>query len=147
MTPNWLRPLALGLFACALPIATGCGNKPSPQRFYPVQGEVLCDGAPVAGAHVVFRTDESMPPPNMPCWPGGVTDAEGRFQLSTIRPNDGAPAGAYKVVVIWPGNSEGGGGEREGPDRLEGRYATPQTTPLAAEVKEGKNEPLTLIVK
>jgi hypothetical protein len=35
--------------------------------------------------------------------PFGTAGADGSFGLTTSRPGDGAPAGEYRVTVIWPG--------------------------------------------
>ena len=76
------------LLALAL---TGCGgNRPTP-----VHGVVQFEGAPVAGATVLFVPDG--PRGGRPA--SGFTSPDGSFLLTTYRPDDGALPGPYRVVV------------------------------------------------
>ncbi len=54
--------------------------------------------------------------------PHAVTEADGSFQLSTYRSNDGAPEGEYSVTIVWPAYEWKGDEDAEGADRLQGRY-------------------------
>jgi hypothetical protein len=65
------------------------------------------------------------------------TNADGKFELRTFRPGDGAPAGEYKVTVSWSGPPSADGSAT---DRLRGRYATPEKTELTATVADAPNE-------
>ncbi len=77
--------------------AVGCGGSDRPD-LVPVNGTVLLDGEPVAGAAVAFQliTDEkaSYKRPS-----SAMTDAQGNFALQTYIPGDGAPLGNYKVTI------------------------------------------------
>jgi len=70
----------------------GCGKS----RTTPVEGIVLLDGKPLAGASVMF----------VPQGTGrdatGQTDASGQFVMSTFQPRDGVVPGSYKVVIAPP---------------------------------------------
>lgn len=83
------RALAAVLLAMGF---SGCGGS----RTSPVEGVVLLDGKPVAGASVQF----------VPQGAGrdatAETDQNGQFVLSTFEPRDGAIPGAYKVVISPP---------------------------------------------
>src|SRR5437763_12721850 len=69
------------------------------QALYPVKGQVLYKGSPLAKALVVFHPlQESSALAQKPF---AYTDAEGRFTLTTERPADGALAGDYAVTVEW----------------------------------------------
>lgn len=106
---------------------------------YSVEGTVTYNGSPTVGAMVVYHPinpTEKMKKVR----PAGKVDAEGRFRLSTYGPKDGAPAGEYRVTVIWPG--PGGEGDSPGPDRFRGKYTNPNTSPLKATVVAGSNEPV-----
>lgn len=114
-----------------LPWLAGCGN-----GLVSVSGTVRLDGKPVAEAGVVFHPVEGGAPAS------GVTDAQGRYQLSAgSRP--GALAGEYRVTVSKQRTS--GIGENELP--LPGgikiqllvpqKYGNPQTSPLRATVGRG----------
>jgi hypothetical protein len=79
----------------------------------------------------------------------GTTDAQGRFQLSTMRPADGAVVGTHQVAVIaarsgverMPGPGEMVVPEPVQADALPKRYADPQASGLEREVKaDGKND-------
>jgi hypothetical protein len=104
----------------------------------PVRGTVLLEGAPVAGAKVVFYALEK----------GGkqknytadaLTDSDGTFTISTYQANDGAPIGDYAVTVVLrePDIDLAG---NAGPNKLPARYAAADTTSLRAQIQAGGNE-------
>ena len=108
---------------------------------YPVSGKVLVKGQPAEGAKVTFypTAAESMGP-KMPV-PAGTTDANGDFRLQSSEADDGAPAGEFKVTVVWPAPPPPNAtGVFDLKDRLGGRYANPQTSKLTAQVEEGGGE-------
>jgi hypothetical protein len=59
----------------------------------PVRGRVLIDDIPVADATVMLMPIEGGHPA------AGLTDASGRFRLTTFNRDDGALPGRYKIVV------------------------------------------------
>ena len=97
MIPRWLiSPYARSLVLAALGLAclSGCGKKKV--DLYPTTGMVKINGEPAPKILVVFMpTDPTVNPegPN----PTGTTGEDGKFQLTTIAFNDGAPAGEYRV--------------------------------------------------
>ena len=73
--------------------------------------------------------------------PVGTTDASGQFQLRSYEDGDGAPAGEFKVTIVWPAPPPPDAtGVFDLKDRLGGRYANPQTSKLTAQVAEGGGE-------
>jgi hypothetical protein len=124
------------------PGAPACGK----HAVYPVEGKVLFQGKPLAGADVSFYpADESKYGESVPR-PTGQTDAEGRFRLMTYTQGDGAPAGAYIVTVSGLARPSSEPGSLLDPKRfmaktdvLNGRFVDPKTSGLKAEVKEGNN--------
>ena len=72
-------------------LQAGCGGK----KVVPVKGLVTLDGNAVPGATVLFVPEEGSGGRQA----AGLTDAEGYFQLTTYRQEDGALPGAYRVVV------------------------------------------------
>lgn len=115
----------------------GCGEDPSRMPRVPVSGRVTIDGQPAAEATVVFLKVGGLADPNADA-PRGVTDAEGRYQLSTYDENDGAPQGDYQVGVSTAPNTEG---LVQRVDPLKGRYSNPQTSGLTFTVpSEGTDE-------
>jgi hypothetical protein len=74
---------------------SGCsgGLKDRPP-IVPVSGSVKYKGQPVEGAIVTFVTEKS------PRTSTGVTDAEGKFQLTTFDTNDGAVVGENLVSIV-----------------------------------------------
>jgi hypothetical protein len=75
----------------AVPII-GCS---SGSRTYPVHGRVVTtDGVPVKSGVVEFRATKNA------LHARGTLDANGNFQLTTYRSNDGAIAGEHQVVVV-----------------------------------------------
>lgn len=84
---RWVVAVALAA------VLAGCFSRSRPAT-YPVSGTVTWKGRPVEGARVVF----------VPQDPGGqaaagITDAQGRYRLTTFVEGDGALEGEYRVKV------------------------------------------------
>jgi len=125
----------------------GCGGNNGQLDTYPVTGEVHINGQPAAGCIVTFVP--LAPELKSIVMPGGKTDENGRFQLTTYETNDGAPAGEYGVTLRWEATKKWPGREAElridpvapiGPDRLKGQFSSPEKSKLTAIVSEGENE-------
>jgi hypothetical protein len=89
-----MRPQGLfrGTLAAALLLAgAGCGGKTKP---VPVEGVVLLDGKPLKGALVTF-----VPEDGRGRVAAGLSDDDGKFELTTSTSGDGALPGNYKVTV------------------------------------------------
>src|SRR6185503_9424815 len=100
-----------------LPVV-GCG-KSEAIPINTVTGQVIYDGKPAVGVQVFFMPENGMNPAGVPSNPHAVTDSDGNFSLSTMTDGDGAPAGDYRVVLLWPREKEAEE-EEETPDRLFG---------------------------
>jgi hypothetical protein len=84
--------LSAALMALA-PLA-GCGAKAvGVDGTVPVKGTVKLKGAPLAGATVTFAPSGSGRSAS------ATTDPQGTFQLTTLKPGDGAMPGEYKVTI------------------------------------------------
>lgn len=141
MRTSILSIVGLGIAAGT---AGGCGDAPS---IYPVNGHLIIGGQLAGNASVAFHRlpkRGAAPQPGAVAYcPAGVSEPDGSFHLTTLRPDDGAPEGEYAVTVIWPKDLTGID-ECECPDpaqhdRLRGEYANPQTTPLRASVRTKEN--------
>ena len=89
---------------------------------YAVEGKVLVNGEPAENLNVAFHPLAG--DTNLFC-PVGRTNSRGIFHLMTRSDGDGAPAGEYRVTLVWP---DGLLDECECPDpalhdRLKGLYA------------------------
>jgi hypothetical protein len=102
----------------------------------PVQGKVLLDGRPIAGAYVSFSQQLKGPGP---AHADAMTEGDGAFTLSTYTANDGAPAGDYAVTVTWRRPLFTADG-KPGPNSLPERYAIAKTSGLQFKVKPGAND-------
>jgi hypothetical protein len=127
--------------ALAAGLAAGCG-KPG---FAPVRGQLVHpDGSPAAeldGFQVVF---EGAAADGKAYAAVGPIDAQGRFELTTADPGDGAPVGTCRVLVE-PKMLDS---EREAPYPIDRKYRSFDTSGLTAEVKPGANEvTLTVVPK
>src|SRR5947209_3031632 len=78
----------------ALGLAAGCGGPHTPVR---VEGVVTLDGNPVEGAAISFLSEAGDGKEGRMAY--GTTDGEGVFRLTTLKPDDGALPGTYKVLV------------------------------------------------
>lgn len=91
MVPGFFVVFAVLVAAVQL---SGCGGGGSPHaKTVKASGKVLYKGQPVAGASVAFLGDGKSVPAL------GRTDSQGRFELTTSEPGDGAVVGMHKVTV------------------------------------------------
>lgn len=113
-------------------LAAGCGQTSTLQ----VTGTVTYNGQPADKAEVHFTPAEGRPA-------SGVTDAQGRFQLSTFSPDDGAMPGDHKVTVVqyYPPGEPPPMTPGPLPSRFPIKYSDPTQTPFSAKVERGaKND-------
>ena len=80
--------VSLAAFLCA-----GCSRGPEQPPTFPVSGTVTSNGKPVERATIVFVPAANGEPA------AGITDANGKYQLTTFSAGDGAQAGEYRVKV------------------------------------------------
>jgi len=80
-------------------LISGCGGDGRPVTV-PVSGKIILDGAPVAGASVMFLPENGGRPGL------GVTNESGIYHLSSYgEKNDGVPVGQYSVAVTKHGGA------------------------------------------
>jgi hypothetical protein len=140
---NAMRIPSLLVMAAALAVLTGCSRS---DARYAVHGRVLSGAKPIAEAMVVFHPQFETPPGQPK--PLGITDAEGKFQLTTLQANDGALPGDYRITVEL--REEHPSGEeitRDGRNLLPARYAKPETTPFQTTVTRGSDVLPPLVVE
>lgn len=89
---RFVWPLSVLLSLCFC----GCSQDERPLGV-PVSGVVLLNGNPVEGADVAFSSREGS------TGAFGVTDAQGRFQLSALETREGIPPGEYQVKITKVG--------------------------------------------
>lgn len=84
------------LLAVSWFVAVGCAPEGLPD-VVPIRGVVTLDGQPLPSGEVRY-----MPTDSAGRQARGRIDSRGRFELSTLRPDDGALPGEYKIVVLAP---------------------------------------------
>src|SRR5262245_4474484 len=144
-TTRWARrgPKRCGLTAVLLLTALLAGCRGG---VYPVEGQVVWeDDSPakeLAGSHVVFDLPEKKTHAR------GIVGADGSFRLTTNKPDDGAPPGEYKVLIVEANRKPLGGPDSTAlaPGVIDSRYASPTTSDLRATVQAGSNK-ITLKVR
>lgn len=130
---------ALSCFPAAF---VGCGGDTGP-ALYPVTGTVTYNGTPVEGATVAFHGETATKLAT------GTTDSQGRFELTTNEPGDGAVAGKHTVSVsktVTSGAASGTAsmeeamenpaGPAESKNELPAKYADPGMSQLSFTVSE-----------
>lgn len=126
-----LLPAGLVLLCC------GCEGDRFP--IAPVSGQVLLNGKPLGGAHVLFQPVRSGAEIDVGPESVGQTDGDGRFTLTTIEPErDGAMIGKHRVsvTIIEEENRYGGGGESDGAgNRARPKYTLPERYRLGTELQ------------
>jgi len=129
----WRGPTVALVLAALL---SGCGKGDGP---FPVEGQVVWeDGTPAKELHlgsVIFDLPEKQTGAK------GMIQSDGTFRLTTNKPDDGALAGEYKVMVVEGARRPlpGGDGSQMAPGRMDSKYSDPSTTDLTATVAPGKN--------
>jgi hypothetical protein len=131
----------LPLLSVVLLLCPACarnGRKP----VYPVRGQVLCDGKPAAQAMVTFHPIEEGG--SEAVHPVGYADERGYFTLTSYTTGDGAPAGEYRVAVVWylatRTRGPSAGDDYQTQNYLPERYGRAETSQLTARVAKGPNE-------
>lgn len=119
----------------------GCGTSRVGPEIHAVVGKVLVDGQPAHRAQVLFHPVTPIAAPaGMTVQPFAIVEPDGSFRPSTQLTADGAPAGDYRVTIVWPEIRIDQGEEIAGPDRLAGAYASPIQSQLSVSVRAGVNE-------
>jgi len=144
LPPKTPDPLAWLCLVVAMTLA-GCGGS----RTSPVEGTVLLEGKPVAGASIQFIAQGKGRDAT------GQTDASGQFTMSTFKPRDGVLPGTYKVVISPPTGpidtahyasaEEAMAAASKSPPKKNSdkpsfpeKYSRPDQTPLTQDVPAGK---------
>jgi len=134
-----LAPWLSGISLLAAAALTGCGDAhPDRLKTFPVTGQVLWEGRPLAGAIVALHPQDSPDLERVPA--RAETDADGRFRLGTYDSEDGAPAGAYRVTVLWYPLAKNGESYEPGPNVVPARYSDPDESQLTVRIAEGENQ-------
>ena len=124
--------------------AIGCNNHDS-MPVYPVHGQVLLNGKPLADAIVSFHAQEGG---ISSAFPTAHTDSEGRFAMTTYENGDGTPQGTYSIsIVCFRSRPLRKGQEGRAENILPYRYASPEASGLSATVAPGPNELPTIKLK
>ncbi len=113
----------------------GCQEKASnaPRTpTYPVHGRLLIDGLPAPGAMVKFYTKQLAGRV-----PTAIVREDGRFSASFYDNEDGAPAGEYRLLVVWMQTPPQGGLAQ---DRLAGQFLDPDKPVATILVAQGENQ-------
>ena len=148
MRHQWIKAafkpaLASCVLACIGLVLSSCGAKAGPKEVYPTKGELFVDGQPATGARLFFHPKQGDSEADWPTgFPRAVVDASGKFVVGTYGDSDGCPAGEYNVLVMWPAVESGTQGveETESVDRLQGRYASRETSQLVVTVEAKPTE-------
>ena len=119
---------ALTCLFCLTSLGCGSGNPATAK----VTGTVTVDGQPIQGAVVVFH-------PATGRAATGVTDAAGKFALTTFEGQDGALPGEHKVAISKPPENEPMPGTPEAENykpeaAIDVTYSNPETSGLTATV-------------
>ena len=133
------RPSMIGLttiFAFAIGLAGGCGEKEPEVKLTPVTGVILIDGKPVEQVAIRCRpatkSDDLLKNIGQ-----AYTDKDGKFEISVMKSGDGLPPGKYMLLVEW-GELNLISMQYGGPDKLNGKYNDPKKPQITFEVVADK---------
>lgn len=155
------RPIRQLAFVAAL-IAfglLGCSSEPVDsidKPLVPATGKISYRGKPVPNARITFHPVESLnsaaaalppatsgndgTPPPLVRTPFAVVKEDGTFELSTLKPGDGAPEGEYAVTVSWTGEKPTVS-DSDMPEKLPLKFQNPAFSGVRARVKQGESIP------
>lgn len=137
------KSVALFSLALVAVVAIGCGKSNKPSDMGELGGcvvKVTQDGAPLAGAEVIFHAQD---PANQKYTPSGTTNEKGEAQIKTYG-FEGVPAGEYKVTVTKLVIEEGELVVAEdGSETVEGRS---EYQAVDAEYRDVNTTPLSIVV-
>lgn len=89
-----MRPSSLALIGSII-LLGGCNNDGLPDMV-PIRGTVMLDGNPVSSGTVLYSPVDR----NAGRQARGAIQPDGSFQLTTLRPGDGAQLGEYQIAII-----------------------------------------------
>ena len=122
-------------------LVAGCGGGASDApATVPAWGTVTYKGTPMAKISVAF-----LPADGIGQIAEGITDAEGKFELQTREPRDGAMPGNYKVALNYvpdtvadmPGFT---GGKKSEPSTIPAKYGDSDKSNITATVEKDKSK-------
>jgi tetratricopeptide (TPR) repeat protein len=143
---KWKRPTPLavtGVAALALLywiLPSNLFGNGSHYAVHSVKGEATFDGRPIPNASIILYPIN--PKADDHPRPKAVVGPSGTFTLGTYSADDGAPAGEYKVSIVWnaPPTPREIQEDRYKPrNQLPPRYANPETSGLTARIEAGDN--------
>jgi hypothetical protein len=145
----------IGAIVLSLPAVGGCAANPNQEhrpKLVPVHGVVRFNGQPLEGARVTFTNPEA----KLSAY--GLTDADGKFTLTTFTDGDGAAPGPQKIAVTKvqetghptaktapPAFRRGGAPRPRWLIPFE--YSNPETSGLTAQVAESGNDEIVVELK
>ncbi|QDT52425.1 hypothetical protein Pan44_04360 [Caulifigura coniformis] len=126
------RPGAWMALLCVF--GAGCGESWEADT-YPAHGELFINGKPAAGAFVtLIPAGEKVDIRESKPW--GFVQDDGSYSIRTYEAGDGAPAGEYKLTIVWRFDPRG----QAETDRLGFVYSRPEKSQWAVTIEPGENE-------
>ncbi len=135
MTISRLQATVLGMFLCGLSLL-GCGEADNAPTTIKTTGLVTFKGQPLTQGNVAFYPeDPSVGHPAM-----GKIGPDGRYSMTTKKPDDGVVPGEYRVVI--ESYKEGEDPESKAPRTkiLPAKYYDSKLSGLKASIKAGGEE-------
>jgi len=136
-----MKKLLLVVTACLAGCSPASGPQSEVLSTVPVAGVLTYKGDPLESFRISFIPvggDRTV---------SGITDAQGRFQLGTNSPNDGAPVGKYKVAVSFAPPESADGGNPMGIEdarqlpkpkiKVPLQFANPEKSGVVVDIPEG----------
>lgn len=119
-------------------LMVGCQKKALDRpAVFPVSGQVIQLGKPLANALVVLHPRQAKDPRVIAA--RATTDAEGRFRCTTFEHEDGAAPGSYAVTIRHHPLIKHADGFSPGPNSLPKKLADPRSSPIVVEIAAGPN--------
>lgn len=115
-------PVSLLCLVMLLAVTVGCGGERFPVA--PVSGSITLDGQPLAGARIGFEPRKIGDNPNAGPGSYATTDAQGRYELTTLTGQSGAVVTTHDIWIRTAVAAADRSGEviEAAPEKVPARY-------------------------
>lgn len=127
-----LSILCLGLTGCD----PGAPAPIDPKAVVPIKGVIQLDGVPTEKISVILHPKDLGEDGRNDTPSRGLTNADGKFAITTYYQDDGAPIGEYSITFKQELLTH----LKPAPDELQGKYSNPATSNHTVTVKGDEGE-------
>ncbi|MFO0903325.1 MAG: hypothetical protein U0939_10015 [Pirellulales bacterium] len=144
-----MRKLFAAIIPAMIVLCLGCARGYEDKlaaTLVPAKGKVTYQGKPLPNAVVTLHPVDKLAgggasATELVRTPFGIAKDDGSFELTTIKPADGAPEGEYAVTVSWTGEKAPKSDNDAAPERLPAKFQNPVASGIRVQVRSGQELP------